>query len=221
MVDPPGANVYHRHDYGGNQTAASFDHNLHHIPFEPGFSFASSHVLHNPVDTVTNVNGVAKTLVQDISQGTQILKESAKTTQTSGVHQALNTYSEGTHVKYTEYEGEQRNISTGGHCTEKSKMTEADIRRIHANVGVTLSESEQVQHQEGGISRQNEALDVTVLAGGENIIRQSGTGEFLQFKSVRETAESSMEQVAQTSISTSTENITPSHRRRPGWRMET
>ena len=214
---PPGANVYHHHYYGGKQTAASFDHNLHHIPdaFQPGLSFASSHVLNNPVDIVTNVNGVAKTIVQDISQETQILKESAKTTQKSGVHQALNTYSEGTHVKYTEYEGEQRNISTGGHCTEKPKMTEADIRRIHANVGVTLSESEQVQHQEGGISRaQNEAhasgeaLDVTVLASGENIIRQSGTGEFLQSKSVRETAESSMEQVAQTSISTSTENIT-------------
>ena len=207
---PPGANAYHHHYYGGNHTAAAFDYNPHYIPgFHPRFSFAPSHVPHNPVHAGTNINGVGETLAQGLSQETQILKEAAKTTQTSGVHQALNTQSEGTHVKCTEYEGEQRNISTEGRSIEKSKMAEVDIGRIRANVGVT----EQVQHQ-GEVSRgaqyeahaSGEALDVTVLAGGENIILQSGTDQVLQSKSVRETTESSMGQVAQTS--TPTENIT-------------
>ena len=198
---PPGAEVYHHDYYGGNQTAAGFDYSLHHIPgaFHPGFSFAPSHVPYNPVHAGTTVNGVGETLVQDISQETQILKESAKTTQTSGAHQTLNTHSEGSKVKYTEYEGEQRNISIGGRSTEKSKMAEVDIGRIHANVGVTG----QVHHH-GDVSRGaqyeayvlGEALDVAI---GKNTTRQSGSGEFLQSKSVRETAESSMEQVAQTS----------------------
>ena len=204
---PTSADVY-RHDYyGGTQTAARFDYNLRRIPgaFHPGLSFASSHVLHTPVDTGINVNGVGETPMQDISQETQILKESAKTTQTSGVHRTLDTLPECTYVKHTEYEGEQRNISTGGHCTEQSKMAKVDIGRIHANVGVTA----QVQ-QQGKVSRgaqyeayaSGEALNVTV---GKNTTRQSGSGEFLQSKSVRGTAESPMGQVAQTS--TSTENI--------------
>ena len=78
--------------------------------------------------------------------------------------------------------------------------------RIHANVGV----AEKVHHH-GDVSRgaqyeahaSGEALDVTV---GKNTTRQSGTGEFLQSKSVQETAELSMRQVAQTSTSTGLAN---------------
>ena len=184
---PPGAEVYHHDYYGGNQTAAGFDYSLHHIPgaFHPGFSFAPSHVPYNPVHAGTTVNGVGETLVQDISQETQILKESAKTTQTSGAHQTLNTHSEGSKVKYTEYEGEQRKFSIGGRSTEKSKMAEVDIGRVQANIGV----AEKVHH--GDVSRgaqyeahaSGEALDVTV---GKNTTHQSGSGEFMQSKSVRE-----------------------------------
>ena len=122
--------------------------------------------------------------------------------QTSEVYQILNNHSAGTNIKHTKYEGEQHNISIGGCSTEKSKMAEVDIGRIHTKVGI----AEKVHHH-SNVSHgaqyeahaSGEALDVTVLASGKNTTCQSGSGEFLQFKSVWETAESLMEQVAQTS----------------------